>query len=237
MYQPTLARFLSRDPLSQNGVDVLTDTGLYSDRLAAMSGDPWYYGGNWGNPYVYARNNPVRYTDPSGLEVTIRCGPVTRYGVTWGYHCAVVVECNGKTCRYEGGGEQTVGRDPGYPDRPVPTRRCTSKPMPMLPGEHEYKVCNPWRACENEMKCLDNAFNRILQLPYRRLGPNSNTYAKNLLCACSLSFKPFLWPAGRDPRIGVELPPTRISEPPGAVGWGTSGYGCSVAGGPPPDWK
>ena len=37
MYQPTLGRFLSRDPLSENGVDVLTDTGFYSDRLAAMS--------------------------------------------------------------------------------------------------------------------------------------------------------------------------------------------------------
>jgi len=69
MYQPTLGRFLSRDPLSENGVDVLTDTGFYSDRLAAMSANPWYYGGNWDNPYVYARNNPLRYTDPSGLQV------------------------------------------------------------------------------------------------------------------------------------------------------------------------
>ena len=68
MYQPTLGRFLSRDPISANGVDVLTDTGFYSDRLAAMNANPWYYGGNWDNPYVYARNNPLRYTDPSGLR-------------------------------------------------------------------------------------------------------------------------------------------------------------------------
>ncbi len=68
MYQPTLGRFLSRDPLSENGVDVLTDTGFYSDRLAAMNANPWYYGGNWEHPYVYARNNPLRYTDPSGLR-------------------------------------------------------------------------------------------------------------------------------------------------------------------------
>jgi hypothetical protein len=67
MYQPTLGRFLSRDPLSESGVDVLTDTGFYSDRLAAMSAHPWYYGGNWDNTYVYARNNPLRWVDPSGL--------------------------------------------------------------------------------------------------------------------------------------------------------------------------
>ena len=71
MYQPTLGRFLSRDPLSATGVDVLTDTGFYSDRLAAMSADPWYYGGNWENAYVYARNNPFRYIDPSGMLTVI----------------------------------------------------------------------------------------------------------------------------------------------------------------------
>jgi RHS repeat-associated protein len=68
MYQPTLGRFLSRDPLSANGVDVLTDTGFYGDRLAAMRANPWYYGGNWENPYVYAKNNPTNLVDPSGLQ-------------------------------------------------------------------------------------------------------------------------------------------------------------------------
>jgi RHS repeat-associated protein len=67
MYQPTLGRFLSRDPLSENGVDVLTDTGFFSDRLAAMRANPSFYGGNREHPYVYARNNPLRYVDPSGM--------------------------------------------------------------------------------------------------------------------------------------------------------------------------
>ena len=71
MYQPALGRFLSRDPLSGNGVDVLTDTGFYSDRLAAMSANPWIYGGNWENAYAYARNNPLRYIDPSGMLTVI----------------------------------------------------------------------------------------------------------------------------------------------------------------------
>jgi RHS repeat-associated protein len=67
MYQPTLGRFLSRDPLSATGVDVLTDTGFYGERLAAMLANPWYYGGNWSHAYVYAGNNPILYVDPSGL--------------------------------------------------------------------------------------------------------------------------------------------------------------------------
>ena len=76
MYQPTLGRFLSRDPISTHSVDVLTDTGFYSDRLAAMSASPWYYGGNWENTYVYARNNSLRYVDPSGMVSVVIVVPV-----------------------------------------------------------------------------------------------------------------------------------------------------------------
>jgi hypothetical protein len=67
MFQPTLQRFLSRDPLSPDGVEVMTDTGFYSERLAAMAANPSYYGGNWGGTYAYARNNPVRFVFPSGV--------------------------------------------------------------------------------------------------------------------------------------------------------------------------
>jgi RHS repeat-associated protein len=101
MYQPTLGRFLSRDPLSENGVDVLTDTGFYSDRLAAMSANPWFYGGNWMHPYVYADNNPARYVDPSGqLTVTTLqnhlnapCGGVS--AIAWDFTLAKPAPCNG----------------------------------------------------------------------------------------------------------------------------------------------
>lgn len=46
-YDPTLGRFISHDPLG---------------RLAALGADL--------QPYVYAHNNPVNYTDPSGMRFT-----------------------------------------------------------------------------------------------------------------------------------------------------------------------
>jgi RHS repeat-associated protein len=122
MYQPTLGRFLSRDPLSENGVDVLTDTGFYSDRLAAMSAKPWSYSGIWTQPYVYARNNPTRYVDPSG-ELTVTplqsnlspaCGGVSY--IAWDFrltqkkHCAgyfvqqVEMRCNVNACEKKNDG-------------------------------------------------------------------------------------------------------------------------------------
>jgi hypothetical protein len=109
MYQPTLGRFLSRDPLSENGVAVLTDTGFYSDRLAAMSADPWFYGGNWEHPYVYARNNPTRYTDPSGLkcQIAVHCSPVVRLGITLGKHCGLNISDNQGSTTLDGSGGGT----------------------------------------------------------------------------------------------------------------------------------
>jgi hypothetical protein len=45
MYDPTIGRFLSIDPASPNGVDILYE-----------------------HPFVYARNNPVNLIDPSGRQ-------------------------------------------------------------------------------------------------------------------------------------------------------------------------
>ena len=56
MYQPKLGWFLSRDPLSASGQDLMTATGFFVERLQYMRE----------HPYVYARNNPMNLIDPSG---------------------------------------------------------------------------------------------------------------------------------------------------------------------------
>ena len=68
MYHPVLGRFQSRDPLSANGVDLLDDNNWFGSRLTRMRGkfgDGQTVGGS---EYMYARNSPLTFNDPSGLQ-------------------------------------------------------------------------------------------------------------------------------------------------------------------------
>ncbi|MGH7136509.1 MAG: hypothetical protein ACREHD_12270, partial [Pirellulales bacterium] len=63
MYTPTLARFMSRDPFSQD-VDLLSDNNWFGRRLDAMEAQS----------YAYARSNPVNRVDPSGQQAVAAPG-------------------------------------------------------------------------------------------------------------------------------------------------------------------
>lgn len=56
MYQPKLGRFMSRDPLPENGPDIFYPVP-----------DMRKYWKPATEPYVYVENNPVNLADPSGL--------------------------------------------------------------------------------------------------------------------------------------------------------------------------
>jgi hypothetical protein len=71
MYMPTLARFMSRDPVREDGVDLLYPPPEL-------------------DPYRYVHNNPVNLSDPSGLAcppcpVPWKAQPVG--GVVFQYGC------------------------------------------------------------------------------------------------------------------------------------------------------
>lgn len=63
MYQPVLARFTSRDPLSPDGQVLLGRVPKLPSPTRAGRATVW------GHPYDYVRNNPINLTDPSGLQV------------------------------------------------------------------------------------------------------------------------------------------------------------------------
>jgi hypothetical protein len=228
MYNPTTGRWLSRDPIGFEAKDA--------------------------NLYRYVLNSPVNKVDPSGKEVSLFCRPVrssrTRGagGVYLGDHCAVVANCNGQWVRYDGGGLDDIDEKTG---RPVPDRRPTKATGTFAPSfdklfrgdpGKKYDVISPWCKCENELKCLENAYNRIQQLRYSVTGANSNTYAHALLRVCSLAVKPYVTtyldipPGTRDtfPRVRKEI---TVDVPRNAFGWNAGGYGDTVKGSPPPDWK
>jgi RHS repeat-associated protein len=178
MYQPTLGRFLSRDPLSANGVDVLTDTGFYAERLAAMRANPWYYGGNWEPPYVYARNNPVTWIDPSGLicQIGIHCYAASSDssgsgGV--GRHCGLTVTDDTHTFWIDG--EWKNGLRIRCDKHPRPEDNPTEYPQSPFPNS----VC----AClQNYCATFNNA-----RVPYWATCGNSNWALRCITKHCAIN--------------------------------------------------
>jgi RHS repeat-associated protein len=73
MYQPTLGRFLSRDPLSPNAAQI-----LYPFPNMTSVPKPSNIAETQG--YSYVANNPINSVDPSGLQPPIGPGPVAIVG-------------------------------------------------------------------------------------------------------------------------------------------------------------
>jgi RHS repeat-associated protein len=205
----------------------------YSTSLGRwMQEDPIAYKGSGPNLYAFVENDPIDHSDSSGLRVELWCGPVLLGFV----HCSIVVICNGRSVRYDGGG----GKTSGNPPNPQPSR---TPPLPspgLMPAEdppanvNVYAVDTSFQDCDNEIKCLDKAFQTITQLPYNATGPNSNTYAHALLNSCNMSFKCFQRTGHvrycvSDPGFGPTFWIDRtfkqtICSPPNALGWYTPGY-------------
>ena len=113
MYQPTLGRFLSRDPLSADGVDVLLSNGWFDEQMTEMR-----------NQYGYVSNSPVNYVDPNGMRqqptkaptgpaaaapgtcmIGVHCGSVWLGGVipTLNMHCGfTITDATGATYLLDG---------------------------------------------------------------------------------------------------------------------------------------
>jgi hypothetical protein len=193
MYQPSLARFQSRDPLSGNGIDLLTDTGFHSNRLAAMRADAWFYGGNSEPQYAYARANPVNWSDPSGLFCRIRVHVSRRFG--FAHYGLSVTDSRGQ---YEIDGAP----DQGVCSPSVPAALgCSTLRFYQTPGYNEDLTGLMWDSPDQTCVCLSNyfsAWNNGTSITYSPSCANSNWALKCMLnhCGLDISWGWFSTPVG-----------------------------------------
>jgi RHS repeat-associated protein len=170
-YLPTMGRYMELDPIAIHG---------------GFNGP---YGPNW---YGYAEGNPLRRTDPTGRAVELYCEPIWGHGVyglarhcyirtyipaTPGYD--VTVEIWGPDLN--NGDNQVCGDNRGRP------RELQNNPT----RNNAFLVTRQdlgWSPDGSLEDCVLNAFRQSAgNLPnYNYRGPNSNTFAYEVLAACGL---------------------------------------------------
>jgi RHS repeat-associated protein len=201
-----------------------TDLLMYSRRPYSAAGgrfltrDPIGENGGVGL-YNLVANEPLDEVDPLGLcKIKIRCNPVREFGITVGWHCGVIAPDG---TQYDIGGVGILGSSGGSP--PVVYPIGTNPPPPVPPPYKDYPVsCGG--CCDSIQKCLQNYHDTVTPPTYHALGPNSNTYAHNMLNACGCSVDPIRLPCYtvlRSPKEGrpYTVCPGPTTTPPGAVGW------------------
>jgi hypothetical protein len=186
------------------------DLGTFDQR------DPIAYkGGN--NLYEYAGSDPTNGTDPLGLcNIRIRCGPVAG-GVGW--HCGVIAP-DGVEYGLGGGDSSSGSSGTATPYPSDPNQRPGPSGTP--PGDVDYPVSCPNKSCSEVQQSIQNYHDTVTPPPYNALGPNSNTYAHDMLDKAGCTVNPInlgpitiCTPWG--PITIYNSPPTRT--PPGTIGW------------------
>ena len=168
-YSPATGRWISRDPIGEEG-------GI--------------------NLWNLVDDDPVSKVDALGhCAIKIHCGPVIIKGVILGWHCGVIapngVEYGIGGAGKSGGTSGSFGGDYGGVIPPVYPSEPNPKPQPVnpVPPDKDYPVTCKC-SCDAVQNCIQAYHDVITPPPYNALGPNSDTYAHNMLNACGCSVEP-----------------------------------------------
>jgi hypothetical protein len=190
-----------------------------SRKIMWLNHDPIGFKGGI-NLYEFVGNNPINQADMLGLcQIKIRCGPVALGFV----HCGIVAD----------GTEYGLHGDAGLPgSRPSSGQGATlfgpgGNPPPYAnpanpnpnPDQTDYSGNIPG-SCDCAKKCLQNYEDSHNPGPaYGAIsGPNSNTYAHNMLNSCGGTVDPIPRTVLNSPRQGGPTTVTTTT-PPGAINW------------------
>ena len=233
-YCPSTGRWLSRDPIGEPGFQALQTSSLPS----RIGNSVLQTSGRWVNRdsikesgglnlYGCMANNPINQIDLLGLcKIKIRCGPykisIAGIGVTLGWHCGVVapdgVEFGIGGAGTSGGIVGTPVVPPVYPD---PTQPYPGPGQP-TPSQKEYPVSCGGDCCSTQQR-IQNYHSTVTPSPYNATGPNSDTYAHNMLKAAGCSVDPIPQPCYTiyygAPGIPITVCPGPTTTPPGTVAW------------------
>ncbi|HVO64568.1 MAG TPA: RHS repeat-associated core domain-containing protein [Terriglobales bacterium] len=160
-----------------------------------ISEDPIGFSGG-SNFYRYARNNPVRRKDPSGLcPISVGYRPEVTLLPTVGppiqlVHTFLVIGCGKDRNVLEG--------EPNGPLFPWSNPKIDAETYPLIPGldpsnpvwtDPEIFVRDDGRPCADDLKTLNNFANSVNNagVPYHLLGPNSNSVTSGGLSALGIN--------------------------------------------------
>ena len=191
--------WLVRDPATGLNLAVRRTQDPISGRWT--SEDPIGFEGGDANLYRYVNNRPASALDPSGTEIYLV--PSSVYGLGNHYSIIVYDPASGTGIQYDGGGAGTCGVSGSGSRKPKP--RWTSLGPNVKPGPNWILVPSPGSPFQQQTN-LSTAYNKMRQIPdyNASLGPNSNTFANQLLQNAGYSAK----------------------KPPNAPGWGYKGQSC-----------
>ncbi len=191
------------NPFQYTGRESDPETGLYYYRARYydpavgrfVSEDPIGFSGG-SNFYRYARNNPVRRKDPSGLcPISVGYRPEITLLPTVGppiqlVHTFIVIGC--------GKDRNVLESEPTETPFPWNKPKVNAQTYPLIPGldpsnpvwtDPEIFVSDDGRPCSDDLKTLNNFANSVnnASVPYHLLGPNSNSVTSGGLGALGIN--------------------------------------------------